>query len=80
MRTPIAERVLAGARLMLIRHGQQFPVDRYALEWAQFIVAANGFTAPLPKHAPKHAPKVPGLKIHENAIATRHAILLAWMP
>ena len=41
MRTLNAERALAAARAMLIRHSQQQPVHPYALAWARFIVGAN---------------------------------------
>jgi hypothetical protein len=76
MRTATAERVLTAARLMLIRHGEQFPVDAMALEWARFIVMANRFTIPLPANAPT----LSSLKITEAALANRNALELAWMP
>jgi hypothetical protein len=76
VRTATAERVLTAARLMLIRHGEQHPVDPMALEWARFIVAANRFTLPVPANAPT----LSSLKITETALATRSALELAWMP
>jgi hypothetical protein len=76
MRTDTAERVLTAARLMLIRHGEHQPVDRYALQWARLIVMANRFTLPLPENPPTLA----GMKITEQALANRHALELAWMP
>jgi hypothetical protein len=76
MRTEIAERVLSAARLMLIRHSAEQPVEPYALEWARFIVASNRFTIPLPENGPTLC----GLKITEQAMSSRHALELAWMP
>lgn len=40
-RTRIAERVLAAARAILIRHGPMSPVHPMPLAWARFIVEAN---------------------------------------
>jgi hypothetical protein len=76
MRTATAERVLSAARLMLIRHSAEQPVDPYALEWARFIVASNRFTIPVPVNGPT----LSSLRITEQALASRHALELAWMP
>lgn len=76
MRTATAERVLTAARLMLIRHGDQFPVDPMALEWARFIVASNRFTLP----PPTNGPSLRNLSIAEVALARRTALEMAWMP
>jgi hypothetical protein len=76
MRTQTAERVLTAARLMLIRHGDEFPVDPRALEWARTIVSAND---------PEYRPNLGGRPfkrwtIKDQALANRHALQLAWMP
>jgi hypothetical protein len=73
MRTDTAERVLTAARLMLIRHGEQHPVDPLALEWARFIVAAN-------EAKPKQRKPYKRRDIAERALANRNALELAWMP
>lgn len=76
MRTEIAERVLSAARLMLIRHGERQPVDAYALNWARFIVEANPLRLPRVENGPTLA----GMKTAEQALASRSALELAWMP
>ena len=83
MRTANAERVLTAARLMLIRHGDQHPVDPRALEWARFIAKANPLPSPgLGRDASGRFMRVsttpPG--IVGAALARRHALELAWMP